>query len=551
MSDVNKRLETAAAKHKAGRIEDAEAMYRHILADHPSHAEAHHMLGVVYLQKSRPADALASLRQAITIDPTDKRYHNNLGHAFMLLKKPAEAAQAFEAALERDTNFDLARFNRGTALMELSRFGEAEREFRAVLANEPDNTDALMNLGVALLRQRRAAEALDCFQLVRDCHPDDPGVWFNLAMAYDERIDLDGAREALETAIGLKPDFAEAHARLTILKHTHEPGNWVLDVMEQMLRDPETTGNTRTLLLFGLGTAYDRAGDCDRAFKYYAEANETKRKTLTYDFREDQVLMQRIIAKFDRSFFKTSEVTGDESNVPIFVVGMPRSGKTIVEQILASHPQVHGAGETRKLRELVNDLPRVLGTEASFPECMDALTPAQARDLGRRCVASLRSLAFPGASRVVNTLPRNSYYLGFIQLILPRARVIHCVRDPLDTCLYCYFKNFRGVPYTFDLTQLGDYFVHHQRLMDHWRKTLSKPPLEVRYESVVDDPFAESRRIFQFCGLDWNDAFQSDAGQCDVGTFPIPLRDSEIGRSRQYSQHLAPLARILDAGRSA
>jgi len=251
----------------------------------------------------------------------------------------------------------------------------------------------------------------------------------------------------------------------------------------------------------------------------------------------------RIPATFQESLFAEKRDFGLADETPIFVLGMPRSGKTLVERILCRHPLVRGAGEAHELSRIVARLPRRLG--GAFPEAVAKLTAAQALELGKEYAEPLRR-RFPEAMRVVDTKPANFALIGLIRLILPRARIVHCTRDALDNCLFCYFENFNTQPYSTDLADLGHYYAQYRRIMDHWRAVLPGQLCEVKYEDLIADPIRESRRIYEFCGLGWDVAFAGLNETSGAEQFPITLRRDEIGRWRRYERHLEPLRRIIE-----
>jgi hypothetical protein len=304
-------------------------------------------------------------------------------------------------------------------------------------------------------------------------------------------------------------------------------------------------------LQFTLGKAHMDTGDAEKAFAHLDAGNRMKHATLAYDVREDAAQFAEIARSFGAGRLDRFSEGGDLSDRPIFIVGMPRSGTTLVEQILASHPQVHGAGELTALEEIVIDRLGPSLSPIARAQRMAALTQDDLAAMGAAYVAKVAAMA-PEGLRVTDKMPANFRLAGLIRLMLPNARIIHCRRDPVDTCLSCYARKFsRGQPFAYDLRDLGLYYRAYEALMAHWRDLL--PPerfAEVVYEEVVGDLEAQARRLIAFCGLEWDDAcltFHQTRRQvrtASVNQVRQPLYRTSIARWRAYERHLGPL---LDA----
>jgi Sulfotransferase family len=306
----------------------------------------------------------------------------------------------------------------------------------------------------------------------------------------------------------------------------------------------------RTTLHFGLGKAYLDLGDSAEAFRHYREGNRLKRATYTYDADVNDRWMAEIAEAFSPTLMKAKAEIGARSDIPIFVVGMPRSGTTLVEQILASHPMAHGAGELRRLQSL--------GDEVGFPTGIPTLAPERLNGIGEAYLAYVAPMA-AGRRHVVDKMPSNFALAGLIRLVLPDARIIHCRRDPVDTCLSCYTKLFAGQQdFAYDLNELGRFHRAYQRLMAYWRDILpASHLLEVDYEAVVDDVEAEARRMLQFLGLPWNDSvlrfYETERPVRTASSNQVrqPIYRSSAGRWRKHAAHLQPLLAALNVPASA
>ncbi len=544
---LDRDLEVAVGHYQAGRRPRAEAICRRVLKTQPDHPDALNLLGVVLMDQGKLEEAVATYRRLVAVEPDNARVLYNAGLALKRFGRFEEAIATYRRALAIEPDLAEAHNSLGAALAEQDEVEDAIGHYRRALALKPDHVRAHNNLGNALQRQGRLDEAVAAHRQALALEPDWAEGQTSLGNALRKQGKRDEAIACYENALTLKPDYAKAYYQLAKVNN-FEPGDPQIASMERSLENPENSVEDRATLSFALGAAYDRIGDYDGAFQYFSLANEMIRQKITYDATPLQQLIDRIIRSFDESIFAEEGGFGCDSDVPIFVVGMPRSGKTLVEQILSQHPLVHGAGETRDLARIVSHLPQSLGVTLAFPESVRALTPGQARELGEKYVAASRRHA-PDTPRITETVPANYLYIGLIRLILPRARIVHCTRDPLDNCLFCYFKYFKHMRYSFDLTELGEFYLQYRRLMEHWRAVLPEPVFEVRYEDLVSDPVRTSRDLFSFCGLDpdvaYRDDLENDRARQDANPFPIPLHTEEVGRWRRYERHLEPVKRML------
>ena len=407
--------------------------------------------------------------------------------------------------------------------------------YRRALALKPDLADAYNNMGNVLKELGQLREAHDAFLEAIRLDRDISGVYVNLA---DSK------------------KFA--------------PGDPHLAAMEALAAKTEGLSKTDRLQLdFALGKAYADLKDYDRSFKHLLAGNAAKRASIAYDEASTFALFDRIEATFSRELIAKKSGGGDPSPVPIFVIGMPRSGTTLVEQIIASHPMVYGAGELQTLNDVILTVRGPDGTVLPYPEFASALDAAALRQIGAHYVAEVRRLAekhpasLPspahggansgGVERITDKMPSNYYFAGLIHLALPNAKIIHTVRDPVDTCISCFSKLFSAEQnHTYDLAELGRYYQRYERLMAHWRRVLPAGRiLDVRYEDVVADLEREARRIIAYCGLPWDDRclsfHETDRPVRTASATQVrqPIYNSAVGRWRVYEQHLGPLIAAL------
>ncbi len=588
-SDAESWNRLAIALIHEHRLNEARAALERAIELEPISIAAISNLGAV-LQMLGHADLAAeSYRRALEIDPANAETHSNLAGALGALGeydralhharraielKPeyvnpyvqaalAEVGRgAFDAALQwTDAVPAAARESapvlivRADILRQLHRFAEGLAACRRALALDPSSSDAYNSLGLLLQETASDDEAAAAFDRAVALAPDASLPLANKASMLMQCGRAGEARAAIEKAYTLDPNSAAVWYTRTMIR------GFVLEDAEiatlEKLADPARTPSLadRVWLHFALGGAYVERSDADRAFRHLDAGNGMKRALVRYDADAAERRLDAIAAAFPAVRPAEAPATECISELPVFVVGMPRSGTTLIEQILASHPQVHGAGELRFLEAEVHRVENARGR--SYPDFVPHLAPVDYAEIGRAYLAQIEPVP-PNVVRVVDKMITNSLYAGLIYFALPRARIILCRRDPIDTCLSCYSKLFTsGLEYSYDLTELGRYYRAHDRLMAHWRNVLpAQNFLEIDYESVVADLEGSARRIVEFCGLEWSPAcLRFHETRRTVRTASMvqvrkPLYRTSVGRWRQFSAHLAPLIEALSANPS-
>ena len=431
-----------------------------------------------------------------------------------------------------------------------NRFEEVVAACRKALRINPNYAEAHTNLGAALLRLGMPDEAIAALRKAIELKPDLAEAHNSLAVALTQLGRFSEAAESFEQAIGLAP--ANTYFRLSAsgLKR-FVAGDPRLQELEEMAKDSASRPVSDQIELhFALGKAYDDMERPAEAFGHWLAGNTLKRQQIAYDEATTFAEFDQVRSVYTSEFIQASQGTGHPSSVPIFIIGMPRSGSTLIEQILASHPRVFGAGELHDLGASIEST--LMGSGGS------AGTKQKMQDIGARYVAAIERLA-PGAVRITDKLPQNFIFAGLIHLALPNAAIIHTTRDPIDTCLSCFSIMFTTEQnFTYDLAELGRYYRHYQSLMGHWHRVL--PPgriLDVRYEDVVADLEGQARRIIAHCGLDWDPqclAFHKTERAVRTASATQvrqPIYKDAVERWRRYEEFLAPLMAELKSTNSA
>jgi tetratricopeptide (TPR) repeat protein len=539
-----------------GRTQEAVAHYQEALAGRPDFAEAQYNLGRAMMALHRTDEAIAYYRKAIALRADYFEAHENIAQALVVADRSADAVGHFETILSLKPDNAEAHNNLGQVLAQLRRTEGAVEHFRAAIALNPDFVEARVNLGSSLNFLERSTEAMDQFDTALAIDPACAGAYHGIGVVKQTFGLQEEARQAFDRAVELAPDVPEYYQGLADIKRftRNDPH---LPALERLAMDASRFGKEQRIALdFALGKAYGDIGEYERSFSHLLKANALKRATVDYDEAATLDMFPHIKKVFDADLLGRTRCLGDPSTIPILVVGMPRSGTTLVEQILASHPNVHGAGELPWMNETARKL-RGADVNGYFPEAAKSWSAAQLHDLGGQYVQYLRTKA-PDAKHVTDKMPMNFRFVGMIHMLLPNARIVHTRRDAADTCLSCFTKNFSGaIDYTYDLAELGRYWCAYDNLMSHWREVL--PPgamLEVQYEELVADFDSQARRLVAYCGLEWDDrclAFhrtQRPVRTASVNQVRQPIYANSIGRWLPYKDLLGPLLHELGLSQS-
>jgi tetratricopeptide (TPR) repeat protein len=572
--------------HQQGRRDEAVKLMRKSLARRPDDAHTQYHYGHALLVLERREAALAAYAEAARLGLDHAELHYNLGVVLRDLKRSEEAVVAFKRAVERKSDYVEASNNLGVELHALERFEEAVMAYRAALAVRPDYAEAHHNLALSLRQLGRLDDALDASLTALRIKPDYADAGVGLGNILQDLGRSDEAIAAYRRTVTLSPGYAEARNNLAIalqeagrsqeaLAETHEalvvdPRSahaWYIRAdlkpfkdddpdlaeMEALLATADAAGMEaldRMRLHFALGKAWMDAGDADRAFIHLNAGNALKRRSIAYDVAADAGEFAATAEVFSPQAMKRLGGAGESSSQPVFIIGLPRSGSTLVEQILASHSRVCAVGETSRFANAAGSAGQ--GALTLFPGGIARLPPEGFSGIGRRYLADTPAAA-RGYTRVIDKTLSNFRFAGLIRLALPNARIIHCRRDPRDTGLSCYARMFAGrQDFAYDLAEFGAYCRAYASLMEHWRSLL--PPdrfTEIDYEHLVDDVEGEARRLVDFLGLDWEEACLSfhkterQVRTASVNQVRKPLFRDSVGRWRRYAGHLEPLLAAL------
>ena len=518
------RVAEGADQLKAGRVDEAIATLRAVLREHPEDVSAMRQM------------ALASWR--------GKR---NLSDAEAWLRKATALAPDFAAAW----------LTLGRVLLDADKYADAVDAYRQAVAVVPGSATAWAGLGSAHAQAGEPESSIHAYRRSLQLDPDSPGALLSYAHALKTIGDQAAALAAYRRAIALRPRFGEAYWSLANLKvFQFEPLE--VSAMRQQLERGDLSESEQVHFRFALGKACEDSADYDAAWMHFDAGNHLQRPRVKHDPVAMEDRHARIVEVFDRAFLAAHAGRGHPAADPIFIVGLPRSGSTLVEQILASHSQVEGTAELPILGRIAASLGRYRAAEEQFPEAARRLRDSDWRAYGQQYLDAARSHRHTARPTFTDKMPNNFPLLGFARLILPNAKIINARRHPLDACIGCYKQLFAsGQAFTYDLEDLAHYYIQYDRLMRHWSNVLPGAVLDVHYEDTVTDLEGQVRRILDHCGLSFEPAcvrFHETRRAVKTASSEQvrqPIHDAAIGRWRAYAKHLGwlidDLAPIVDA----
>ena len=513
--------------------------------------------GAVAVQEQRQGNvqAAAEIYDLIAARvPNSAEVHNNRGVLQQLLKRYPEALASYEKAIALKPDYANAHFNRAVMLKMLNRFDEALVSYDQAIALNPAHTDAHNNRGSLLQDMRRYDEAIASYDQAIAAKPDFAMAFFNRGTAMLIKGDMAEAEKMFRKALELKPDFSDPlHSLSTMRRHEKASSPEMREILDQ-LKNPGITAESKEHLYFSLGKIYDDSGQYDEAFESLRQANGIRNSFVSYQPADVTKFTNDVIAVFNRDFLSRKFPFSSQSKLPLFIVGMPRSGTTLLAGILSNHPAIATAGELPDLADYALRLGEMLKGTDRYPQAVRHLTPAVASGIITAYETRLKRDARADVTYVIDKNPLNFRHLGFISMLFPQARIIHCTRDPLDTCLSNYFTRFPlTLDYSFDLKNIGHFYREYARFMEHWRAIPTLKLIDVSYEDMILKTEQTARAVLDFLGLEWdqrclaphtNPSPVETASQWQVRQ---PIYNNSVQRWRHYEKHLGPLKEALQA----
>ncbi len=563
-------------------------IYKRALDLDPENYEVHYNLGSVFMDKTLFQEAIEHFEKAVVLNPLDPRPFVKLSFCLVQLGRYEEAEEIARAAyvLRPKTKEDI--FILMDTFLELNRPWYAIPLAKKLIDKEPANltfrtrlVGAYLSAGVVCRAEEEARRALSLA-------PKSPGLYRLLAQAMMICTGWDEAMEVVEEGLKLDSDneflliqkasILEKKGRdeeafeiikkfftdrktfnpqavnvLATLCKKFKVEKEGIDLLNETLQNKGLSQGYISSVKFTLAELYDSIGDYDNAFENLKEANDLEPRI--YNAEREEEYFARLKEVFSKEFFKNAPRSTISSQRPIFIVGMPRSGTSLTEQILATHPDVFGAGELAKIGEISTEIVRWLDRNLPFPEVMREINEEVLNKAAQEYLDFIDSLSGGKFLFVTDKMPQNFVYMGLIALIFPEAKIIHCKRNPYDTCLSNYFQNFAaaGLSFAYNLENLGHYYRLYLDIMEHWRKVLPITFYESQYEELVSNPREKVRDLLEFCGLSWYEGcLEFHKTKRDVKTASYdqvrkPLYKKSVARWKRYEKHLAPLKEVLES----
>lgn len=534
----------------AGRPEDAEAAYDRHLALSTRHPELNEAAGC--LRKGEIPKAERLTRAVLKKDPTDIVAIRMLAAIGMKVGQLDDAIHLLERCLELAPGFHVARHNYAIALFRRQELEKALAQVDVLLQAEPNNPNYQILKGTILVRKGDHRPALELYERILENYPGNSGAHMNYGHTLKTIGRLDDAIGEYRTSLSLRPATGESYWSLANLK-TFRFSDEDIDAMRNQVMPEGGDPDDQAHLAFALGKALEDRREFDESFDYYARGNAVRRRHHRYNAKANVVNTARQIRTLDKAFFAEREGWGSAAPDPIFIVGLPRAGSTLLEQILASHSQVDGTAE---LPDIIA-LSRRLGNKSrrnpasDYPEMLTGISASQAGEFGEGYLASTR-VQRRAAPFFIDKMPNNFQHIGLIHLILPNAKIIDARRHPMAGCFSCFKQLFaRGQTFTYDLTDLGRYYRDYVSLMDHWDHVLPRRVLRVQYEEMVAHSEAQIRRLLDYCELPFEaQCLRFHETERAVRTpsseqVRQPIYKEGLEQWRNYEKHLEPLKKAL------
>ncbi len=533
-----------AALNNLGKSDQAISSINKALQIKPDFAEAHYNLGAALNNLDKPEEAVASYEKALRLKPDYTDAHYNLGNALNRLGEPEEAVSSLRKALQIKPDFAEAHNNLGAVLYKLGKPGQAVSSLRKALQINPNYAEAHYNLGNALNDLEKAEEAVSSLAKALQIKPDYAEAHNNLGNTLSDLGKRDEAISSLAKALQIKPDYAEAHRNLSTVKK-YQDGDPQTHQMLQLVERRSLSDEDRMHLSFALGKAHGDIGNHDKAFSYLLDGNRLRKAELKYDISTARTLFTKIKATFSEALPALDvgkEYESTKGRQPIFILGMPRSGTTLVEQILASHSQVYGAGELRLLGQSVNTI-KWNSTQ---------LSSGQLESIRMSYLSGLTEIE-ASEPYITDKMPLNFQWIGFIFAATPGAKIVHVKRDARATC-WSNFKHYfshRGNGFANDLQDVAEYYNMYIDLMAFWHQKFPGRIYDLNYEALTEHQEEETRKLLDCVGLDWEDQcleFHETKRAVRTASATQVRQKMYQGSSeewRKYEKHLAPMVELL------
>lgn len=531
---------------KQRKFSDAARVLQSVIRLNPNYAEAYNELAVaLHLSGGDVNEIVKSYQRAITLKPGYAEAHYNLATFLCDKAKVDDASVHFIEAIKLQPGMVKAYLALGKMYCSVGLLDNACSVYRDALRIHEADAEIHCQLAMALMSLGRNSEALESFYSALELSPGNAKIYAGIAKVLERIGDFSGGYELLKKYLDSSDPDVDVVLTYAVLARHLGKQRQAIDLLKRLSANSNLSSTCKSIH-FTLGKLYDEVQDYTTAFLHWQRANELSNKK--FDPKKNTRFFHDLKSVFSLENVSRHPRAINLSSLPVFIVGMPRSGTSLVEQILSSHPDVYGAGE---LQDIDNLIKLVRRSSQPYPRCIDSIDELTVNEISKSHLERL-ALFSDRATRVTDKMPHNFRHLGLIDMLFPGARIIHCLRDPIDTCLSIYSLNFTdNHSYSTDLLQLGEYYRQYQDLMAHWKSVLRIPILEVHYEDIVACQEEVSRKLIDFCGLDWDDRCLRFHESERVVTTPSydqvrrPIYNKSVARWKNYETYLAPLISAL------
>ena len=456
----------------------------------------------------------------------------------------------YKIAIQNNPNFFVALNNLGNTYHAMGDLKNAQHYFERAIERNPKFTHAICNLGNVKKELNNVKEAIKYYKLALSIDNKLFVVHNNLGMAYQSLGKFEESKKHFELALKINPKFTRADRSLS-MSLEYNVNNPHLKSMENKIKDQSLNNFQKIELYFGLGKAYEDIKNYKKSFENYKLGNKIKRDAIKYQINDDVKLFENIKNSFSNINFQNLENVGNKSNKMIFILGMPRSGTTLVEQIIANHKNVYGAGELRDLTQIIKEN-FLVNDKIKFPEKFNIKDQNFFSNMGTKYLENLDRYN-TNKNYITDKAPLNFKWIGLIKLILPKSKIIHCTRDPKDTCLSLFKNFFEGeLNFSYSLEEAGKYYKLYQNLMEFWKQLLPDFIYDISYEKLVKNQEFESRKLLDFCNLDWDKnclTFYRNKRGIVTASFAQarkPIYKNSVNSWQNYKNELLPMFKILE-----
>ncbi|NOX09507.1 MAG: tetratricopeptide repeat protein [Gammaproteobacteria bacterium] len=528
-----------------GTLPEAEHCCRQTLALQPNAHAAWDNLGLALMMQGRANEAAPCFQKSIQINPRNEKAYAKLGNLLREQGHPVDARKHFNKALEINPNYAEAHNNLGNLLQEQCKFKEALEHYQTAARLVPNYIEAHFNIGTIQQSLGNYESAIEHYHEAHRLRPEFSAPIAGVANIYEKQGEFEAAYKELEPLLKLPvPPSNAAITFANFAKHLDKKDQ-AINSLNKALSNNQNPPTQIQDMHYALGDLHNANKTYDQAFEHYQKGNQLR--PFNFDINIHHAQFEAIKQTFSAENIANIATSPEQNEQAVFILGMPRSGTSLVEQILSAHSQLYGAGELEYMGEILNSLPQRFSHPQGYPGVMSKLSSEDLGQLATEYLGRLNALA-PGTPRISDKMPHNFLSLGLISRMLPKAKIIHCKRDPIDTCLSIYFHNFNANhPYANNQKNLATYYHSYVDLMQHWLKVLDIPILEVEYEQLVQDQENQSQRLIEFCGLEWDEKCLQFHKQKRTVTTPSydqvrqPMYTSSMQRWKRYEKHIPEL----------